>query len=260
MSKEVTVTGMQMKAKATDGLVISGDNKTTWITDWDVAMNAGVELYPTSTDGTTTPTWVYAESDNFDDADKEQDSGDYTALSFTYKRDTLGDPANLFSENDEGLGHVANPDRDYVLVKNFYIKSTGEADWTKDLYINDVTATVTGSETEALDKALRVLVIVTPPSGYGTASATVYAPIEGYDSTAKGKGTTTLTLVPSGSETKTGTTKIGITDETAVKVQMYMYYEGEDANCKSSNVSGKSVDTLKVSAEFGVKDDAGTGA
>ena len=50
--------------------------------------------------------------------------------------------------------------------------------------------------------------------------------------------------------TCTNVSSIPITDAGAVKVDMYLYFEGEDANCKSSNISGINVDTLNVSAKF----------
>ena len=88
MNKEVSVTGMKMKASASEGLVISGDEKAKWLTDWDVAMSTGVALYPTSTDGAAaaSPVWAVAYSKKFDDAYKDDDGYLYFASAGNFRR------------------------------------------------------------------------------------------------------------------------------------------------------------------------------
>lgn len=248
MNKEVSVTGMQLKAQATDGIVISGDNKANWKTDWDVAMPTGVALYPTSTSDTATPAWAVAYSKNFDNADKNQtSSGSYTDLTINY--DASAASGTAFVSGVDGVGKTANPNRNYVLKKTFWIKSTGEQAWATSLNIDEVKAVVatqgSGSGTAKLDQALRVLVVVNGTDHY------IYAPITGYDNECKYKGTTALTLVPSTtSKPASSVASIPNTDAGAIRVDMYMYYEGEDKECKSSNITAVSVDTLKVSAKF----------
>jgi hypothetical protein len=260
MNKVVTVTGMQLKAQATDGIVISGDNKATWTTDWDVAMSAGVELYPTSTDGATTPTWAVAYSKDFDDANKNQTgSGAYTDLTLTYDASLASGTA--FTANVDGVGKAASPNRNYVLKKTFWIKSTGESAWSTGLNVDEVTASVaatTGSGSGNLNKALRVLMVVYDGSGTAQDSF-IYAPIDGYDGSIKYKNGSTLTLIAHNTpHDVTGITSIPNTDANALKVEMYMYYEGEDASCKSSNVAAISIDTLQVSAQFSTDEDPGS--
>ena len=253
MNREVTVTGMKLKAQATDGIVISGDNKSHWKTDWDVAMSSGVELYPTSTDGAVSPTWAVAYSKDFDDANKNQSgSGAYTDLSLTY--DSSLASGTTFTSGIDGVGKAGSPDRKYVLKKTFWIKSTGESAWATNLNVDQVTAIATtssGSGTADLNKALRVLVVVSD----GTHNDSyIYAPITGYDDVTKYKGTTSLTLVPATTQSSTSINSIPNTDAAAIRVDMYMYYEGEDKECKSSNVTAISVDTLTVSAKFSTDD------
>ena len=247
MNKEVSVTGMEVKAKAYNGLVISGDNKSTWKTDWDVAMTTGVELYPTSTNGAASPSWAVAYSKDFDDANKNQTGSGATYADITPSYTTSGTTGDTFTNGVDGIGQTGDPSRSYVLKKTFWIKSTGESAWTSSINVKSVTAEVadtSGSGTANLNKALRVLVV----SG---SDAFVYAPVTGYDNAINFKGTTAVTLVPATTSSNLASvTSIPNTDAGAIRVDMYIYYEGEDQNCKSSNIAAISVDTLKVSAEF----------
>jgi hypothetical protein len=254
MNKEVTVTGMKLKATASEGLVISGDYKTNWKTDWDVAMTQGVSLYPTSTNGTAAnPAWAVAYSKVFDDAYKNQTQSGaegYTDLSMNYT--TSGTDGDTFTAAlAEGIGYAVkgsgtSDTQNYVLKKTFFIKSTADAPLQQALIVKDVTADVAvrGSGTQDLNKALRVLVVVNGTDSY------IYAPIASHDSGTKFKGTTSLTLIDSGTPKTTSINPIGNTNDTAVQVDMYMYFEGEDENCKSSNITAIDVDTLEVSAAF----------
>jgi hypothetical protein len=260
MNKEVSVTGMKLKAQATDGIVISGDNKATWTTDWDVAMSTGIELYPTSTNGAVSPSWAVAYSKDFDDANKNQSgSGAYTDLSINY--DATLASGTTFTSTVDGVGKAGSPTRNYVLKKTFWIKSTGEQTWDHaGLNIDEVTATATtesGSGTANLNKALRVLVVVSNANASETSSF-IYAPFVGHDDDTKFKNTTTLTLKESDDQSVTAITDIPNVNDGAIRVDMYMYYEGEDENCKSSNIAAVSVDTLTVSAKFSTTDDPST--
>lgn len=249
MNKEVSVTGMKIQAQATEGIVISGDNKANWKSSWDVGMTTGVSLYPTSTDGAASPTWTVAYSKLFDDAYKNQtqtDAGGYTDITPTYS--VTGLSGDTFTDGVDGIG-TATPTgstsaQNFVLKKTYYIKSTGQEAWAQRLVIDEVTATASGSASGNLNKALRVLVVVNDTDSF------IYAPITGYDSATKFKNTTTLNLLASSADSDTTVTSIPNSNASAVKVDMYMYYEGEDENCKSSNVTGISVDTLTVSANF----------
>ena len=245
MNKEVSVTGMKVQATASEGLVISGDNKSTWQTDWDVAMPTGVKLYPTNTNGDPTK-WAVAYSKRFDNADAEQSGTGYTDLTLAY---TTASGTTFGS--GEGIGQVtaSGSTQNYVLKKKFFIKSTGDNPLSADLIVKEVTATVdtrTGSGSANLNKALRVLIVVGDEQF-------IYAPVTGYDSSIKYKGTgDNLTLIGSSTaSTAEDVNTIGNLDSSAVQVDVYIYYEGEDDNCKSSNITGINVDTLNVGIKFG---------
>jgi hypothetical protein len=270
MSDTVSVTGMKLKATASDGLLITDTNVAAdrvWATSKDIQMTSGVALSPTNTaDGSE---WVAAKSANFDNADKDQDAAGYTticapsansAVNFTYTN-----PASNGSHwiTGEGVGSqtISSVEANYVLLKNFWVKSSGDADWSKDLTVESVTATIgttnlTGEENadarakEAnLYKSLRVLIVV------GNESF-IYAPITTDDNAVKFKGTgNALTLKANNAQSVfAAVNTIPIADSSAVNVKMYMYFDGEDLNCKTSNVSGISLNDVTVSAVFGTID------
>ncbi len=257
MNTQVKATGMQVKATAEDGILISNADKAAW----DATATAKVttaSLVPTSTAGTKTPAWAHASSTNADEAQGSQAAANYTDLSIKWTNTTYGEG---FVDIDGGTANSKDDnEKSYILLNEFYIKASGEpltlgADKTyKDLYINDVTATTSGSALK-IDNALRVLVVV------GN-TAYIYAPFIDVAS-----GTTTMTYnfkeatsvtaldatAAGGFDKTTSTTEIGNTDATAVKAQVYIYFEGEDANCKSTNISGITTNNLSVEVNFGIK-------
>jgi len=256
MNTQVTATGMQVKAVAEDGILISNSAKTSW-TNEATATVTTASLVPTSTAGTKTPAWAHNTSPDADNANADATSG-YTDLSLKWTNSTFGEG---FVDIDGGTANSKDAnEKSYVLLNEFYIKSSGDtltlgADKTyKDLYINDVTVTSAGSWL-AIDNSLRVLVVV------GNA-ACIYAPVINKASgattmTYKFKAATSVTALDAtaseGYDMTTSTTSIPNTDSGAVKAQVYIYFEGEDANCKSTNISGVTTNNLSVTVNFGIK-------
>jgi len=261
MSKDVSVTGMKIQATAEDGLVISDYTKENWATSWTVPMTTAVTLAPTSTSGVLTAggtatsagsadAWVTSKSRYFNQADKNQGeaakaagASGYADLTLTYSSPASTIAAEGTFTTGEGIGKVG--DTNYVLMKNFYIKATGQAAWASNLVIDEVKASIDSGTMGDLSKSLRVLVVA------GTNSF-IYAPVSGYDNACQFKASgTNLTLVASTTDsTCSSITSIPITDEAAVNVRMYLYFEGEDQNCTSANISGITPDSLTVSAKF----------
>lgn len=252
MNTQVTATGMEVKATAEDGILISNSDKGSWTNTASAKVSTAI-LVPTSTTASTTPAFVHAASTNSDEAQPNQDTGKYTDLSLTWTNTTFGEG---YVDTDGEDGKSAN-EKAYVLLNEFYIKSSGnaltlgEGKEYADLYINDVT--VTGASL-AIDNSLRVLVVIGE-------TAYVYAPVidvAGGTTTLayKFKNTTDVTAIDAttadGYDKETGTTTIGNTNDTAVKAQVYIYFEGEDANCKSTNISGITTNNLSVTIDFGI--------
>jgi hypothetical protein len=250
MNTQVTANGMQVKAVAEDGILISNSDKSAWTNSASAKISSAI-LVPTSTSGTKNPSWVHNTSVDADSSASNQAASTYADLSLKWSNTTFGEgyvDLNTNSTKDSN-------EKAYVLLNEFYIKSSGAAlelgnDKTyKDLYINDVA--VTGAA-HKIDNALRVLVVI------GN-TAYIYAPVNGVDSgtatlTYNFKETTSVTalLASSNYDKTTGTTSIGNTNETAVKAQVYIYFEGEDLNCKSTNISGIATTDLAVTINFGI--------
>ena len=255
MNNSVSATAMQLKVKADDGILISNSAKSTWA-DSANATVASATLLPTSAAAVASPAFVSANSTNADEAQAGQAVANYSALTLAWS----------VSSTSEGVGYVeasspanttydAAADKAYVLLNKFYIKSSGATITAANnetlLYINDVT--VTGA-TNKVDNALRVLVVV-------NTNAFVYAPVINVDS-----GTTTLsyswknttavsalnaTVAAGFDKACDSVTSISNLDESATPISIYCYFEGEDANCKSTNISGITMNDLNVTVNFG---------
>lgn len=225
MNNKVTATGMQVQAKAETGIVISNSSKSAWA-DTATASSASAQLFPTSTaDGVT---WYHNSSKNADNA-----------------TDYAGNFETVSTENAQN----------YYLANKFYIRSASNAELAKDLYVSKVTITAPETANSAnLNKAVRVLVKV-------GGSTFIYCPSD----------TSTMEYNVNKSETKTKalsaatTTDQKVADVTKIpaaaegvnpiEVNVYVYFEGEDASCKSTNITA-TLDELKVSIDFAVKDPA----
>ena len=250
MNTAVQATGMQVQAVAEDGIVIANSAKASW-SNTATAQVTSATLVPTSAAAVTSPAFVHNSSTNADQAQGNQASASYTDLSLTWN-----------TNNSEGIGYedansnstLDNNEKSYVLLNNFFIKSSGATITGKTLYINDVTVTSSASLL-AIDNSLRVLVVV-------GSTAYIYAPVIN-----AGSGTTTLSYnykettsvtalnatAAEGYDKSTGITTIPNTDADAINAKIYIYFEGEDANCKSTNISGITVDTLTVTVNFGIE-------
>ena len=274
MNSQVTATNMKVKAVAEQGIVIADSDKTVWTDIRNSKLNANIaELLPTSTAGTTTPAWVHATSPNADDANPELYL--HSTQGVPYEDLTLAWSATDSESKPEGLGYVDVTggtagqwdagDRTFVRKDNFYIRAAS-TDLTANLYIKsltvDVTSNATGSQTQstALDKSLRVLVILTENNGAGTKHAFLYAPITGFDGEYQFKNMTDVSasaaspnLLPGGTNinTDTGITSIPNAASSAILVEVYTFFEGEDLNLKSAN-AGQTIamDTLSSTIVF----------
>jgi hypothetical protein len=260
MNKEVSVTGMKLKATAEEGLVISDYTKDNWAANWTVTMADAAVLAPTSTPAIASPTWVRAASNQLDEAQPVDPQGEtYSDLTLTYDNDPItGEGIGSDSRtvtvganpSDQSSGTV---DTNYVLLRKFYIKGTGDTAWAQNLVIDEVSAT-TSDTAMALDNSVRVLVVV------GT-NAFIYAPIQD-----EGSGTTTMSyrwkdttdvtaLAPTTDSVCTSITSIpAANSESPIEVCLYMYFEGEDVNCKSSNASGLTLNDITITAKFKTQD------
>ena len=145
---------------------------------------------------------------------------------------------------------------DYVVMQPFEVRSTSESKLAKGLYVSGVT--VDRTQNKDLDPALRVGVRMVSASGDVTAKY-IYAPIDGHSDdyswkdAANNNAATTVTLEPIGdgangkSQLASSTTPIPFDKGQAVKVQVFIWYEGEDATLFSNNYAAND---LNVTVAF----------
>lgn len=245
MNRTVQAVGMQVQAVAEDGIVISNTLKSAW-SDEATAQTTTAQLVPTSAAAIASPAFVHASSTQADDAEAQQAVANYEDLTLSWNYNSTEGVGYVDSDSDSSYD---SEEKAYVLMNNFYVKSSGNALSNVTFYINDVT--VTGAA-HKIDNSLRVLVVA-------GSDAFIFAPVNNVDS-----GTTTLSYKWKNTTTVTAKayndydvecpsiTSIPNTDAGAINVKIYCYFEGEDANCKSTNISGIETATLNVAVKMGI--------
>ena len=255
MNNFVTAEGMNVKAKAENGIVISNAaDGTSWRDSATSLHTSTLEVKPTST--ATAATWVHSTSN---DAADENTGNDYALLTTAVDSATGAGyvDENANSEYDSATDSV------YYSMHSFYIKSSAQA-ITNTLYITNVKATLpTTQNSENLNKALRVLVKLN-----GAATAKVYSPVYAAASYnvattagASSVATTTVTpidasgtngLIATASQEFLANQAIPANDGTPLQIDVYLYFEGEDPNCISNNLTA-TLDSINVSVTFGTQ-------
>ena len=272
MNKEVTVQNLAVQAKAEGGLLISETQGYTASDVWDDSANttaegagAKVALYPTSTANTSA--WYHATSKTATDAANATSgnasankSDGYTELTLTSNQlQAAAAGANGKKDVyyvDSGTEGYDADDAKYYLKYTYYLKTSTEGTTSLGLNSGDqnvnisvVNVTCNSVSTE-LNKALRVGIeiggkfyIFAPVSGatgnyYVNASSTATTAIDSSASTHNAP----MTIA-------TGLSSLPGNKANGTPVYVYMWYEGEDANCKSDNITA-TLDELTVNLEF----------
>lgn len=276
MNKEVQVTNMVVQAKADQGLLINevedGDDA-----NWDALATTsqgatGIKLHATST--AETGTWYAAYSTSKSNAAAASEGSANALLADGYH--TLGTTGYSTAVEDvidaaggtSALTQVTYVDRDqdteyddgegYYVKYTYWLKSSGDAitlsptGAAKTLNIQELS--VTGnSGSEDLDKALRVAIVVNgkayiyAPLYADNALPTYYVAASDDETTPLAKGTSQ----PTAMETLPAVTEDG------TPVYVYLYFEGEDVNLKTDNVT-ETLDNLTVTFKFALVDHATT--
>ncbi|MDD5863637.1 MAG: hypothetical protein PUD80_03225 [Firmicutes bacterium] len=221
-SSKVTANGMNVQATAEGGIEISNSEKTTWGTS-AATTNSKAVLYPTSTSDLTK--WYHAQADK---------SVAHNAKAGTYTTLTL-----------DGTGTDTTSSRQYYQVNEFTIRATAGTTAT-DLKIDKVTASGQ-ADTTALDKSLRVAIKI------GDANPVFFSPASGDTSYSvwSGTGDTPTVAVTSNDGQSQVDPSVASVDSTGVLVKVYVYYEGEDTQHKSENVTaGTTIDNMTVQIDF----------
>ena len=229
----VTAQGMQLKAKAQDGLVISNAASGTYNETANTVKTTCAELIPASTYNLTT--WLTSKSTDPSVANTEQE---YVTTS-------------AWVDNNADYGYV---------LHDFYVRSSSASSLTvASLDVLKVEAKVNGSAAaQNLSKSLRVgikmgssanVYIYAPVTGY-TASYTVQKAAGAYSAVAANRET----VAPLASTTRSADTSINsIPASTAdgLHVGIYIWFEGEDAACISNNIVA-ALEALDVTVQFGL--------
>ncbi|MBR0235131.1 MAG: hypothetical protein IJQ37_01595 [Clostridia bacterium] len=237
MNSNVTATGMSVQAKAEGGIVISNANGSVWSNTAN-AVTASAVLYPTSTKDVTS--WYHNKSTNADDAQASQAASTYETLTLTKSATTYG-----VGYVEDGTAGYDGTEAAYYLLNTFTIKSSSENMSGITFYINSVS--VTGTNTSAaLDASLRVAIKIA-----GDSSTYIYAPVTGATTNYKVGGSDQTAITVKTASDKNVATAINAISTTGIGVEIYAYFEGEDAACKSTNASGLTLDDLAVTVVFG---------
>ena len=270
MNTQVTATGMKVKATAEDGLLIHNELDADSATYWQASTTASyaslVALAPTSSSNMTT--WYHNKSNN---PDSHTGVEAYEVLSSLntdaarWERDetqSTGSGVYYVDKDNDQTKDAA--EKAYVLLNKFYIKSSGDqitlasGNAYEHLYVNKVK--VTGSSQSAdLDKALRVAIVI-------GGNVYIYAPFATANVVYKVGGsndnTTAIAVTDTTNFITNTTTSVNSipaytaqmnnsgTNET-LEADVYIYFEGEDPNCKSANVVA-TLDSLAVEVVFGI--------
>ena len=271
MNKEVTVSGMEVKAHAEEGLLINEVSDAGSPT-WDEAATAGQSTAIALRSDLSV--WWHANSKrSYDEAgiddlsgtvDVDTSGNKYTNISVGNVSDNAYVAAGqgnvkaethvYYKDASFGSGSQYDDGEGYYVMYKYYLKSSGDS----TLNVTDLQAQVKAEKvansgsSDNLDPALRVGV------KYGSTGMKIFAPIPG---TSSGSGATndsySVTQDVSGSPTTsvspvvasakgsfTEYTKINSSAETIPSVNtagspvyVYVWFEGEDTHCMSDNLT-----------------------
>jgi hypothetical protein len=267
MNKEVSVTNMQVKAKADQGLLINevaDYSDANWDNAATTSQTEGIQLHATST--ADTKTWYVAYSTKADSAasatsgqaSADLTSDGYKTLGTAPFATGTGTVAAVAGTN--ALQEITYVDKDadstydngegYYVKYTYYLKSSsdeitcGLAANAQSLNITDLS--VTGNTASAdLDKALRVAIVA-------NGKAYIFAPLYDTAQTCYVNASTTPTTTLVGTQA-TAITSIPSVTTNGIPVYVYLYFEGEDANLKTQNVTA-TLDNLTVDFKFALID------
>lgn len=231
-NSEVQATGMAVQAQAEKGIEITYKGSGTW---GSVATStAGTSaLYPTSTNDVTA--WYHAKADASTASTGVLDTYEVLTLDATTGKSTVD-------------GHTTEQ---YFQLTEFTLRSTSSTAAT-NLTIKSVEATKSGDVTPALDKALRVAVVIDGETVNSKAKVHIFAPFGGDDQyNIWNESDAVNVAVDAEDHTQPQATTISV-PQTGVGVKIYAWYEGEDTELKSANLptGAATIDTMNITVNF----------
>lgn len=267
MNTQVSATNMQVRAVAEKGLLInevSAANSQTWDESATAAQSSSKlsTLYPASTTNGTA--WYHAASEKSNLA-ASATSGTISPLLINDEYETLSDLVAIATMTEdtasdgtqakfETMGKEGVTEAGYYVHYEYYLKSAGAAidkTATYGVIIKSVTASITANatgETPAnsadLDKAIRVGIKL-------NSDFYIYAPVSGFTPSYYVNASSTATTAKAGTvATLTDLATLPAANAAGAKVDVYIWYEGEDANCTSDNAMASTLDDIKIDIVF----------
>ena len=262
MNTTVTATNMHVRAVAEDGLLINEVN-TASSTTWDneatanQASSSASLLYPASTaDGST---WYHAKSTKSNTSASATSGTESPDLNGGYE--TLIGLVNITAMSTsaspginalrETKGKTATDAAGYYVHYTYYLKgASGTATalaktaGAQNVQITKVEATTTTSYSAALNPSLRVGIKL-------NSEFYIYAPVATFTGTYYVAADTTATEPFAGNTaTYTDLASLPAAGSNGVPVEVYIWYEGEDAGCKSDNATAATLDDIDVDITF----------
>ena len=244
----VAATGMNIQAEAEEGIVIAEElasySDASWKTNVTAAhTGSGLErgFIPTST--STAAAWYHGNSESADTHEAGTGDNAVQAISVTTGSNGVGTAT---------VNGIAG--RNVYLLNHFYVQSTvpGTGITSQDLEIKNVTAQDSSTDSKALtlDKSLRVLFKLNDVTK-------IYAPLLGADFSAANyagaakyvNGDDANPEVLLSNSTIPG--YVANNNTSALDIAVYIYFEGEDTNCKSANIG--SFANIAISFKVGNK-------
>ena len=266
MNKTVTVNNMQVKAVAEDGLLInevSTANDVNWDSEATAAQTGSTlsALYPASTaDGTD---WYHAASKKSNSAAAASQGAASADLVESYEQLTSLTAITAMTEATatggsqaafETMGKVNTDPAGYYVHYTYYLKGASgsalplasTANAAYDVWIKSVSATTTDTGSANLNKALRVGIKL-------NSNFYIFNPLGGTSSYYVDAGNTPTTTIPGNTATVTDLASLPAVGSPGTPVHVYIWYEGEDVNCKSDNALATTLDKISVQIDFELK-------
>lgn len=265
LNRTVQVTNMKIQAVSDQGLLIN-EVATATDSNWDNVATTNqtdpIHLHATSTANTST--WYVAHSKLVNNsasatagtASTNLTTEGYQTLgsgSYVTATETVAAIAGSNAQHDityvdaDASGSYSNGEGYYVKY-TYYLKSSGEqvtlSTSAGGQTIDIAGITVTGNTSSAdLDKAMRVAIVVNN-------KAYIFAPLSGATTTYYVNASATATTVLDHTTAQpTALTTLPSVTTNGTPVYIYLYFEGEDTNLKTANVT-TTLDNLTVSVEF----------
>lgn len=147
------------------------------------------------------------------------------------------------SQPNTGAAYEAATEDTHYVKHSFYIRSTAaEALSFTSLDVKSVTAT---GASQALSRALRVGIKVT-----GADKTYIYAPVADATTSYTVNSNEDVTALAGTVASNTSVTSVPANTATGLLVEVYIWFEGEDAACVSNNIVAD-LETIAVSVLFG---------